>query len=59
MSIQNKIPWMENNISKFLQNVGGKDKLDLLLKADLLKINEVTTLTLTPAETRDIADVFY
>lgn len=50
---------MENNISKFLQNVGGKDKLDLLLKADLLKINEVTTLTLTPAETRDIADVFY
>lgn len=59
MSIQNKIPLMENNISKFLQNVGGKDKLDLLLKADLLKINEVITLTLTPAETRDIADVFY
>lgn len=39
--------------------MGGKDKLDLLLKADLLKINEVPTLTLTPAETRDIAYVFY
>lgn len=41
------------------ENVGGEVKLGFLLTTDLLKINEVTTLTLTPAETCNTAYISY